>query len=231
LTSNLQSFWADSGAQYSVPSQLNGSTVFERWYLILNSGTIQGSIGLNFAYYHQFLLNVTGAQVYSQWYNSSDMAQVFVPGVHGRTSGMGQRVNSYSVDGGASNPLQPTTGTIAISFVMNTTHQLQINSVRQYQVTLDNSAARALALITAPTISGDNYWYDEGTQVELFLNGVGSRLAGSGEKLASYSVNGVLTSVSTANQVDVLNIGSLLSPQTVSAAFTVQYQLSTPQAP
>jgi len=227
--STPQTIWSLRGSTVSVTNPIPDSSS-ERWLTQTDAWSITGPNQLQspVTYYHQFLLAVTGAQPNSQWYNSGDTAQLSVSGAFGRASGSGQRVTSYSIDGGASTAVQPTTGTVAISVVMNAAHQLQINSVKQYQVTLDASATKMLASVTSPTIRGDNYWYDEGTSVKLVLNGVGSRSEGEGERLASYSVNGAATEVSTASQVTVFNVGSLASPEIVSAAIATQYQLSTP---
>jgi hypothetical protein len=229
LSQSAQTIWSLRGSVVSVTNPILGSSS-EQWATPTAAWNITAPNQLpsQIAYTHQFMLTVTGAQVSPQWYNSGATAQILVAGVSGRASGLGQRVTSYSVDGGASTTVQPTTGTVAISVLMNAAHQLQVSSVKQYQVTLDSSAAKMLASITSPAVSGDNYWYDEAVSVKLVLNGVGSRSAGTGDRLASYSVNDEVTQVSTANQVTALNIGTLLSPQTVSAVTATQFQLSTP---
>ncbi len=229
LAQSSQTIWALRGSTVSVINPISSGSS-EQWVTPTAAWAITGPNQLpsQITFTRQFLLTVTGAQVSPQWYNSGATAQISVSGVSGRASGLGQRIISYSVDGGASTTVQPTTGTVVISVLMNAAHQIQVSSVKQYQVTLDSSAAKILAAITSPPVNGDNYWYDEGTSVKLVLNGVGSRSAGRGERLAAYSVNGVVSQVSTANQVTVLNVGSLLSPQTVSATTATQFQLSTP---
>lgn len=229
LSQSPQTIWSLKGSVVSVTNPILGSSS-EQWATPTAAWDIMepNQLPSQIAYTHQFMVTVTGAQVSPQWYNSGATAQILVAGVSGRASGLGQRVTSYSVDGGAATIVQPTTGTVAIAVVMNTAHQVQVNSAKQYQVTLDSSATKMLASVTSPAVSGDNYWYDEAASVKLVLNGVGSRSAGTGDRLASYSVNGEVTQVSTANQVTVLNISALLSPRTVSAVTAIQFQLSTP---
>ncbi len=227
LTGNKQTFWADVGTQYSVPQTLAGSSATERWNAQTTQGTVQASAVLSFSYNHQFFLSVTGGVVSSQWYNSSSTAQISEPGVFGRASGSGQRVTSYSIDGGASTAVKPTAGAVSISILMGAAHTLTINSVQQYQVSLDASATSAISSITAPTITGDNYWYDHGTSVSLVLNGVWGRSAGAGERLLSYSLNGVSKVVSTTGAADVLTAVALNSPETVTTTATAQYRLDT----
>ncbi len=225
LTAVKKTLWADGDSPYSVPQTLSGSSSGERWYAQTTQGTVQASSALSFGYNHQFFLSVSGGTASSQWYNSSSTAQLSVPGVFGRGSGSGERVTSYSIDGGTPVAVKPTAGTVSISITMNSARQLSINSVQQYQVTLDASATGALSSITSPSITGDRYWYDQGTSVSLVLDGVWNRTAGAGERLLSYSLNGIPKGTSTAGPVDVLAAVQLSSPQSVTAVTTVQYRL------
>ena len=226
MSQTAQTVWALKGTTVSVTNSISaGST--EQWVTKSNSVPVQNAASLSFPYFHQYLLNVTGAQVNSQWYNSSETAQISVPGVMGRASGAGQKLTGYSIDGVSPTQVQPTLGTVNISIAMNRTHQLQLNSFSQYQVALDDSSAKALSSITPPTINGDTYWYDEATQVRVVLSGVVNRSAGTGQRISSYSVNGVSTNAATTGSIVVVNL-PLFSAQTVSAKFTDQYKLSTP---
>jgi hypothetical protein len=224
LNGNKQNFWSDVGTQYSVPQTLAGSSVSERWYTQTAQGTVQASSALSFSYNHQFFLSVTGGALSSQWYNSSSTAKISEPGVFARASGSGQRVTSYSIDGTLT-AVKATAGTVSISILMDAAHQLVINSVQQYQVSLDVSSTAAISSITSPTVAGDSYWYDQGTSVSLVLNGIWGRSAGAGERLLSYSLNGASKAVSTTGLVDVLTAVTLTSPETITAAATAQYRL------
>jgi len=112
--------------------------------------------------------------------------------------------------------------------VINAAHTLSIASVIQYQVSLGASASRALSSITPPTIAGDDYWYDQGTPVKVLLNGIWNRSSGTGERLESFAVNGVIANTSTVDQTDALDLASISTHETVDATIAVQYQLSTP---
>jgi hypothetical protein len=219
--------WALRGSTASVTNPLVGSSS-EQWLTQTSTWIVTepNSLPSSIAYYHQFLLEVTGAQTYTLWYNSNETAEVAVPGVFARASGTGQRMTSFAVDGGAPTPIMTIESTI-ISLVMNATHQLQLDSTAQYQVTLEAFATQQLASITPPTISGDNYWYDAGTPVILVLNGIGTRASGTGLRLAAYTVNGASTNVASVNPVYALSLTAITSPQTVSASLTTQYQLTT----
>jgi hypothetical protein len=68
------------------------------------------------------------------------------------------------MDGGQPEAVD-TSGVISIPVLMNSSHVLTFSSVPQYQLTLDYGASWALFSTTPPTIPGDLYWYDAGTQV------------------------------------------------------------------
>ncbi|MDA4121947.1 MAG: thermopsin [Thaumarchaeota archaeon] len=227
LTATPNSFWADADSQYSVPTLLNGSSSTERWTSTESPGTVQGSGTLTFTYYHQFLLTVNGPVSSSKWYNSSATATVSFQGSYNRTSGVGERVVSYAVDGGAPIVVQPTSGPVSVTLQMGAAHYLTVGSVKQYQVTIDDSTAEALVSLTRPTIEGDNGWYDLSTPVTLVLNGAWNRSAGVGERLVSYTVNGVTTSVSSTTPAVALSLPSISSPENVSGAIVYQYELTT----
>lgn len=227
LLTTAESLWVDSATTYSVPAQLGGSNSSDRWVSSVTSGAITSAVALNFTYYHEVLLTVSGVVSSSQWYNASAMATVSLPGISDRSSGTGERVASYSLDGGAPVVIPPTSGKVTITVTMDAPHQLTVTAVEQYEVTMGASVKEALVSITPPTIAGDDYWYDQGAAVSIILLGVWNRTSGSGERLASYTVNGVTTDVSSTNQVDAVSLTSISSPLNVTAAITEEYQLDT----
>jgi hypothetical protein len=227
LATTSQSFWADAGSRYSAPSQLNGTTSTERWSSSADSGTIQGSTSLSFSYNHQFLLSVAGPGLSSQWYNAGATATLSIPGIYNRTAGAGERVTAYSQDGTAPTVVAPTTGTVTITITMSAAHQLSVSSVKQYQLSLDASATKALVSITKPTISGDDYWYDSGTPVTVTLDGVYGRSGGTGTRLSSYAVNGgPSVVVATTGTVTVLAALPVSSAQSITTTTITEYQLT-----
>ncbi len=223
-----QTVWSLKGTTVSVVNPLTLSSS-ERWITTTATWitTTPNQLPSLIQYIHQYLLSTSGAQTSSQWYNSDETAQIAIQGVFNRASGTGQRITSYSVDAGAAINIQPTTGIVIIPILMNAAHQLNINSVKQHQITLDSEATNQLSLITLPAISGDAYWYDEGTTVLVTFNGVTNRQSGTCNRLTAYTVNGAATTVLTAVPVQVLNT-PIYSPQSISATVVPQYQLSTP---
>lgn len=223
-------FSVDTGSSWTITSTLLGSSSTERWSTLQAvSGTASSAQTINLVYYHQFYLSVTGGSVSSQWYDSVSTALVTTPGVYGRSSGVGFRIESYTIDGGTTTPVNPTTGNLTVPIIMNGPHTLAFNAIKQEEIMLDPGATEALNTITQPTISGDNYWYDSGLSVQVALNGIWGRSSGTGSKLGSYSVNGgPATAVATVGTVIVLSLPQISSPQSITAVSTSQFFLSTP---
>lgn len=228
LTTSGQNLWTDVGSQYSVPIQLGSSTPGERWSTSASAGTVSSDSSIDPTYFHQFLLSVQeGGQTSDHWFNATSTASLSVPGVYGRASGSGERVVSYSIDGGSATKVQPTTAGITISVLMDSSHTLTITSVSQYRVRLDGTANDALASITPPTIAGDQYWYDKGTPVTVVLNGAWGRSGGTGLRLVSYTLDGTTTDTAAAGQIQALSTSSISSPANITASMTTQFELTT----
>ncbi|MCW4019439.1 MAG: hypothetical protein NWF00_12315 [Candidatus Bathyarchaeota archaeon] len=226
LNPNPQTVWALKGSEASVTNPLPVSST-ERWFTPNSSVQIQGAGTLSFLYQQQCLLSITGTKQNTQWYNSGETAQVTVPAVSERTFGTGQRFASYSIDEGTAVQVQPTLGNVSILVTMDSPHTLELSSIKQYQIVLDDAAMSVLASVTPPTIRGDNYWYDQATPIVLTLNGVRNRSGGIGQRVSAFSLNGLSTAVSSADSVTVIDM-PLFSAQTVSAILVNQYQLLTP---
>ena len=222
------SYWLDGATAYSVTDPLPGSTSSERWFSPGGQGSVGGPGAVVFAYDHQFYLDVSGGAAASQWYDSGAQASVSEPIAYDRNGGTGQRVVSYSVDGGTLIPVAPALGNVTVAVTMGSTHTVAFASVTQDQVTLGSVAPQELDSMTPPTISGDGYWYDSGSVVNVKLYGVWGRSAGEGERLASYSLDGgAQVLVSSKGPVTVLSLNAISSPETVAAVSTAQFLLGT----
>src|SRR5207302_2030058 len=149
------------------------------------------------------LLTASGASTGSQWFNAGSTASFATPGVFGRSSGAGSRVASYTVDGGPANMVTPAAGNITVSLLMNAPHMLAFTSVMQYQVSPESVTTKvvtqyqlstptgSVASVTAPSITGDNGWYDSGTAVTATFNSVFNEVAMKSRLVAvGYSVDG-----------------------------------------
>jgi hypothetical protein len=226
-TNSGSAVWADASG-YTFGDELPGSSSTERWEVgAAATGTISASTTITATYDHQFMLVVNGLNGSSPWYDAGTEASFTTNGVFGRSSGVGHRVTSYSIDGGAASAVKPTTGPISIPVLMSSTHTITFESVLQYQVHLDAGSASALESCN-PTIQGDNCWYDTGTSgVVVTLNGVFGRSAGSGGRLVSWNLDsGPLNSVSTTGTITI-PVGTITGPHSISTTTMAQYQLVT----
>jgi hypothetical protein len=224
LTSNPQGLWADGGSPYSAPSTLSGSNSTSRWYAPNTTGVANHSIDLALAYHHQFIFTITGGGLNSQWFDVNTMANISMSGTFGRASGVGQRVTSYTLDGQSPVSVAPTTRNFTVSVLMSGTHRLSISSVTQYQLELDAATLSAAHYITPPTIEGDYYWYDGGSNVTVVLNGIWGRVNGTGSRLASYTLNGgASVQVATAGTVEALDGSPISAPQGLASVVVTQY--------
>jgi len=160
----------------------------------------------------------------SYWYDSGTSVTYIGTGAFARASGTGLRIASWWLDSGAPTTIL-TTGTFPAGVTMLSPHTLRTLVVSQYEVSLVGTFGVSVA--TAPTISGDNYWYDAGTTVSISLQGEFGRAAGTGWRMVSYSVNnGASVPTNTAGSVGALALGALTSPQTITVQAVKQYQVS-----
>ena len=227
--SNYKTIMVLRGSTVSMVNPILGSPS-EQWVTTTNtSWVITGvnQIPARIVYDHQYLLSYAGIQQNWQWVTSSTTVEVQIAGIPGRTAGTGQRVTSYSIDEGTPILVQPTSGTITIRVLMNGPHQLAVNLIKQIQVNIDSSVSSSLAYITPPTINGDNYWYDQNSEVSLTLNGVFNRESNMGNRLESVTINGITTLASSLQPINVLNLGAISSPVTVTQSSVKQYKLTT----
>lgn len=229
LTLAAQTFWADANSTYSAVSTLAGSGNTERWFATLAIGLIgapSSSSPVDLAYQQQYLLTVIGGGLPNQWVDAGSDSTISTPGVFGRSEGTGFRVVSYQIDSGSVVMVTKPTASLSITIDMNSPQTIQFESVTQFQVTLDQGAAGALASITPPTIQGDDYWYDSGSSVNVVLNGTWGRAHGVGYRITSISATAQPTiQVDTFGTVQAYNSSSLDSPVSITTTSATQYEV------
>ncbi len=168
----------------------------------------------------------------SGWYDSGNPVGVVMNGAWGRSSGTGQRLVGYSLNGGSEKAVA-TSGLVEILNLTEITSPEAITTtvVTQYQVSLDSGAASALSSMTPTPIPQDKGWYDSGTAVTVSLNGVWGRTSTTGNRLLSYSVNqGPSTSVTSSSPVQALSVSSIAGPEAVATKTSTQYHLTSSPA-
>ncbi|MBI2648300.1 MAG: hypothetical protein HYW93_01425 [Thaumarchaeota archaeon] len=179
-------------------------------------------------YYHQYPLTVKGANIGEQWFTVGRVANFNITGGYDRVGGTGSRLVSYKVDGGGNTTVPLTASVVTIGVPMGSPHTLTLNSVKQYQVNLQGLTAQAVNSTTPPTIPGDNYWYDSGTEVRIVLNTVWNQTSDSRARLSGYSVNGGdVTPVASLQPVTVISISAITGPYSISARVSPQYLLDS----
>jgi hypothetical protein len=226
VQSTYQRILVAKGTTVSLSNPISGSPA-EQWVTTSSTTwTVQtpNQIPARIIYNHQFLLTAAGAQQNWQWVNSGTTAEFTVPSVSSRVLGTGQRVNSYTIDAGAPTMVQPTLGTVTISVFMNSPHQVTVNQIKQFQVSVDVSLS-SIVYMTPSTISGDYYWYDQGTAVNIVFKSVLNRGVDAGERLQSFTVNGAQNNISAATPVSALNLGGISSSIAVTQTTVKQFKL------
>jgi len=224
-----QTFWADANSTYSATSTLSPSTASERWYAPSATGKIVGPAPDNIIgipYDQQYLLTIVGGGVPTQWENAGANTTISTPETYGRSAGFGYRVVAYQVDSGSVVAVSQPAAQLSIQLAMTGPHSIAFQSVPQFQLTLDTGAAAGIYSITSPTIPGDNYWYDSGSQVQVVLKGTWGREDGVGHRITSVSASGDPTiNVDTVGNVQAYSTSSLESPVSITTTSSTQYEV------
>jgi len=229
LLQTPQGFWADANSNYSATATLSSSTVSERWFSPLATGSIIGpapKTSVDVAYDHQYLLTLVGGGAPTEWVNAGNNSALSTPGVYGRSQGTGYRVVSYKIDSGSAVLISQPAAVLSIPLSVNGPHTIEFKSVTQFQVSLDAGAAGVLQSITPPTIPGDDHWYDTGSQVQVVLTGAWGRADGVGHRIVSISATGRPTAqVDTVGTVQAYSTASLLLPVSITTTSATQYEV------
>jgi len=224
-----QTFWADANSTYSATSTLSASNGTERWFSPIAMGSIKGPApnnSVNIDYDQQYLVTMVGGGLPAEWLSAGNSTTLSAPGVFGRSQGTGYRVTSYQIDSGSTVLVSAPIGLLFIPLSMNGPHTITFQSVTQFEVSLDVGAAGGLHFITPPTVAGDDYWYDSGSQVQVVLNGAWGRTDGVGHRITSISASGQSTvTVDTLGTVQAYFASSLISPVSITTTSLTQYEV------
>lgn len=251
-------YWYDAGTQVTYwgngvfgRSSGTGSRVTTWWWdstaatPVATAGTFPASITMNAPHelhttavtqYQVALVGTYGVSSATQptvsgdnyWYDTGAVVSLSLDGVFGRMSGTGERMVSYSVNGGPSISTE-TTGAVTVLTALKVTspQTIAVVAVAQYELTMDLVTLQALASVTPPTLNGDNYWYDSGSAVLVVADGTWGRNSTAGYRLASFSVNGAQpVTVASSGSVTLLDTNAISSPESIVSTGTVQYLLA-----
>jgi subtilase family serine protease len=226
LSSAPQTVWALNGSNASVANPLSAG-VSERWYTQTEAWQFYGPNVLPqpIIYRHQFVLNFTGVNATPQWYDNGSIAEVTLLGVFNRTSGTGQRVNAYTIDGTNQTQVQPTADIINFTIQMDSPHQISVNSTMQYQLT---TSSGDLESVSAPSLAEDAGWYDMGTVVSAVFNYTWNAVANQSRQNAlGYVLNQAQPTLLTRASNGTFTVQVTMNqPQSIAINSVTQYLVS-----
>jgi hypothetical protein len=226
LSSSQQTVWALNGSNASVTNPLSASSS-ERWYTQIAAWQFYSPNVLPqpIIYSHQFVVNFTGINMIPQWCDSGSIAQVTLPGVFNRTSGIGQSVNAYAIDETNQTQVQPTIDLINFTIQMDSPHQVSVNSTMQYHLT---TSSGDLESMSAPSLAGDAGWYDIGTVVSAVFNYTWNLVANQSRQNAlGYVLNQAQPTLLTRASNGTFTVQVIMNqPQSIAINSVTQYLVS-----
>jgi len=251
-------YWYDSGTQVTYSgsgvfgrTSGTGSRITAWWWdsstvtPVSTSGMLSATIVMN-APHHLFTTAVTQYQLAvvgtygvasatqptiigdNYWYDSGTSVSLSLDGIFGRTSGTGERMNSYSVNSGPGIGTATAGSVVVLSaLTLTSPRTIAVNAITQYELTMDPVTLQALSSVTAPTLSGDSYWYDSGSHVLVIAQGTWGRNLTAGYRLGQFSIDGAQPlAVASSGSITLLDTSSISSPQSIVSTKIVQYLLA-----
>jgi Thermopsin len=189
----VASYSLDSGAEVSVAPALGNVTVpvaMDTAHALAFTSVTQEQVTLD-AVAAQALGSITAPTIAGDgyWYDSGSGVTVTLDGTWGRTSGAGDRLVSYSVDGGAQVTVD-VGGQVTVLALAVISSPQAVTAISTAQYFLDTTSG-SLRSITPTPIGGDSGWYDGQASVTAVYNYVWNASA-SGSRLnaMAYSVDG-----------------------------------------
>jgi hypothetical protein len=201
-------------AQFAPTAGMSNFTVLmNATHTIAINSTLQCQVTLD-ASATAMLSSITAPTVSgdSGWYDQATQVKVILNSVGNRTSGTGQRLAAYSVNG-SSTTVVSTGPVTVIDRLLLAPQTINATLISQYQLT---TSSGDLESVTAPTLTGDTGWYDAGASVSAVYN---------------YTWN-VVGNQSRQNAISyALNQGAqTLLTRAASGNFTLQIIMNQPQA-
>ncbi|MGA3192016.1 MAG: hypothetical protein ABSD73_05815 [Candidatus Bathyarchaeia archaeon] len=159
------------------------------------------------------------------WYDTGSSVSVSLNGVWNRGSGTGNRLTSYSLNGGGANPTS-TIGTVTVVSGAISSHEfVTATSATQYFLTVNGGDSVSYG--TPSTIGGDTGWYDSGTSTTVSSSWVWGASGGSRFALTNWQLDGIDKDPSRSNTGTLTTASVAMSADhTVTFVSTDQYQLT-----
>lgn len=226
----LASYTLDSGAESQIAPTLGNVTVG----VLMNE---PHAVSFTAVTQYQVSLGSTPAQALSSitpptitgddyWYDSGSKVSVSLDGVWGRSAGEGDRLVSYSVNGGTQVPVDLAGNVTVLSLPAISSAQV-VAAVTTTQFFV-NATSGALVSITPTPIGGDTGWYDNQSVLRAEYDYVWDTHFGESRLNAvSYSFN-----AGTAHLLSRIGSGAFSffltvdGPQDIEIGSVTQYQFS-----
>jgi hypothetical protein len=156
------------------------------------------------------------------WYDAGTPVNVTLNGIWGRSSGVGTRLTSLSVDGGPVTRTETTGDIVAVSLkAIGSPQSIAATFTTQYELLTSSGAVVA---VTPPSINGDVGWYDAGTPVVVTYQTAWNFEAQSRGFATEYSVNGGSVSPLNESSTGTFQVALTMdSEQSVAVLSTTQY--------
>ena len=180
------SFYVDYGSSWSLSNELAGSSQVERWQTAQqDGGVVTSSQTYAATYYHQYSITVS----YSIAGGGAPTAPTFTFTAFGATSSMSLSGNLqvFWADSGPYSLTNPLPGSTSTERWFTTNGQgtvtgsgtLSVAYSHQYLLTIEGAQAQS-----------QSQWYNSGTSVNISEPGIFGRSQGTGQRLASYEIDG-----------------------------------------
>jgi hypothetical protein len=162
----------------------------------------------------------------NSWYDAGTPVRVVLNGIWSRSSGVGSRLISYSVNGGPTTTLN-TLGNLTVLSLgsISSPQSIVATAVKQYAL---STPTGVLSSVTDPSVPGDTGWYDSGTHISISYDSVWNLTAQQSRVVATeYRVNGGNITVLPGSESGVFTVAlTMTSPQKIDVDSATQFYTS-----
>jgi hypothetical protein len=222
LTTSASPYWFDASGSTAFSTSTGGTG--ERWAPSPATVSATSSNTQIVSMYHQYYLTVAGGNspTGQGWYNSGSTANPSNAWIWGTSGSTRSALTNWQLDGISQNPSRSDTGNLTLSVTMSTYHTVNFVSTTQYYLTVNggNSVTFGTA---SPT--GDQ-WYDSGGSTTVSSNGVYSRSGGTGQRVASWNLDGGSNTAFSSTGTVTTSSVSMSTYHTVNFNSVTQYQVT-----
>jgi hypothetical protein len=162
------------------------------------------------------------------WYYPTQSTTVSSDWVWGTVPGQSRNaLTNYQIDGVYQNPSRANSGTLVVAVTFTTDPIVTFDSTVQYYLTVNGGDGVTYG---TPSPTADN-WYDSGTSTTVSSNGIYSRASGTGQRVASWNIDGgTNNNVTTSGTVTTSSL-IMVNYYTVNFNSVTQYLIAFAASP